>query len=146
MTKQKFQVRKRDEQFTDRTVTRIWQEEPLPENPYLAEKCRCHGYDILELAKKRSFVDVLFLLFQGELPDPNQAQLLERLMIALVNPGPRHPATRASMNAAVGKANPAHILPTGLAVLSGAYLGGEEVSAAMRFLWKNSKKYNGTCG
>ena len=140
MTNQNFNVRKRDEQFTKRTVTRIWQEEPLPENPYLACKCRCHGYDILELAKKRSFVDVLFLLFQGELPERNQAELFEMLMIALINPGPRHPATRASMNAAVGKANPAHILPAGLAVLSGAHLGGEEVSETMRFLRKNCKE------
>ncbi|MCW5202169.1 hypothetical protein VU12_04435 [Desulfobulbus sp. US4] len=145
MTKEKIHVRKRNEQFTDRTVTRIWQEEPLPENPYLAAKCRCHGYDILELAKKRSFVDVLFLLFQGELPKQNQAELLEMLMITMINPGPRHPATRASMNAAVGKANPAHILPAGLAVLSGAHLGGEEVSAAMRFLRKNCKQDATAC-
>lgn len=145
MTKQKIHVRKRNEQFTDRTVTRIWQEEPLLENPYLAEKCRCHGYDILELAKKRSFVDVLFLLFQGELPDKNQEKLLEVLMISLINPGPRHPATRAAMNAAVGKANPAHILPAGLAVLSGAHLGGEEVLMAMRFLRKNCRKNAAEC-
>jgi len=140
MSEHKLYIRKRNERFTNRTVTRIWQEEPLPENPYLARKCRCHGYDILELAKKRSFVDVLFLLFQGELPDQNQSELFETLMIALINPGPRHPATRASMNAAVGKSNPAHILPVGLAVLSGAYLGGEEVSATMRFLRKNCRK------
>ncbi|MCI5143232.1 MAG: hypothetical protein D3909_16205 [Candidatus Electrothrix sp. ATG1] len=44
------------------------------------------------------------------------------------------------MNAAVGKTNPAHILPAGLAVLSGAHLGGEEVSTAMRFLRRNYKK------
>ncbi|CAK8723465.1 Citrate synthase [Candidatus Electrothrix aarhusensis] len=138
--KQKKIVQKRDEKFTNRTVTRIWQEEPLPTNPYLAATCRCHGYDLLELTKKCSFVDVLFLLFQGELPDRNQADLLEKLMIALINPGPRHPATRASMNAAVGKAEPAHILPTGLTVLSGAHLGGEEVSAAMHFLRKQGKK------
>ena len=140
MVNQNFKIRKREEQFTSRTVTRIWQEEPLPENSYLAEKCRCHGYDILELTKKRSFVDVLFLLFQGELPGRNQAESLEKLMIALINPGPRHPATRAAMNAAVGKSNPAHILPAGLAVLSGTHLGGEEVSAAMHFLRKNYKK------
>jgi citrate synthase len=140
MTIHSVNVRKREEKFASRTVTRIWQEEPLPENSYLAEKCRCHGYDILELVKKRSFVDVLFLLFQGELPSPNQAKFLETLMIALINPGPRHPATRAAMNVAVGKSNPAHILPAGLAVLSGMHLGGEEVSASMHFLRKNYKK------
>ncbi|MCI5121070.1 MAG: citrate synthase, partial [Candidatus Electrothrix sp. AUS4] len=98
MSKQKFQVQTRGEQFAKRTITQLWQEEPLAENPYLATICRCHGYDILELANKRSFIDVLFLLFQGELPDRTQGELLEVLMIALINPGPRHPATRASMN------------------------------------------------
>ena len=134
------QVSKRDEKFTDRTVTKIWEEEPDPENPYLARHCRCHGYDIIELARKRSFVDILFLLFLGELPNPSQARLLETLMIVLINPGPRHPATRAAMNASVSKANSAHLLPIALSVLSGTHLGGEEVVAAMRFLQKRSKE------
>jgi len=144
MTAQTVNVQKRDEQFTSRTVTRIWHETPLPENPYLSDRCHCHGYDILELTKKRSFVDVLFLLFQGELPNRKQAELLEALMVSMINPGPRHPATRASMNAGVGKTSPTHILPIGLAVLGGAHLGGEEVLAAMRFLRKNSKNDAGT--
>ena len=134
MSHQQSHIRRRDDQFAERTVTRIWDEEPAPSNPYLAEKCRCHGYDILELAGKRSFVEVFFLLFRGELPSPEQAELLETLMIAFINPGPRHPAARAAMNGAVGRTNSAHLLPIGLSVLSGAHLGGEEVVAAMRFL------------
>ncbi|MCB2182960.1 MAG: hypothetical protein KQH63_13080 [Desulfobulbaceae bacterium] len=132
-------VRKRDEQFATRTVTRIWDEEPSAENPYLARSCRCHGYDILELARKRSFVDVLFLIFQGELPSPNKAKLLETLMIITMNLGPRHPGTRAAMNAGVGKTNTAHILPISLSVISGSHLGGEEVVEAMHFLRKKRK-------
>lgn len=130
-------VRKRAADFSARTVTRIWQEQPSAENPYLARSCRCQGYDLLELAGKRSFPDVLFLLFCGELPEPEQAKLLEALMILLINPGPRHPATRAAMNAGVSRANPAHILPVSLAVLGGDYLGGGEVTAAMRFFCKH---------
>ncbi|MBU1404516.1 MAG: citrate synthase, partial [Proteobacteria bacterium] len=72
MTTRKNQVRKRDMSFANRTMTKIWQEIPSEQNPYLAEACRCHGYDILELAQKRSFSEVLFLLFQGELPTPEQ--------------------------------------------------------------------------
>jgi len=55
-------------------------------------------------------------------------------MVGLCSPGPRHPATRAVMNAGVGKTESAHILPIGLSILGGEHLGGAEVSAAMRFL------------
>lgn len=139
MSKQSIKVQKRQEQFATRTVTRIWKEEPSDENPYLAKRCRCHGFDILELAQKRSFADVLFLLFQGELPNANQAKLLETLMISFINLGPRHPATRAAMNAGVGKTAPAHILPVALSTLSGSHLGGEEVIEAMQFLRRKRK-------
>lgn len=132
-------VKKRDIKFASRTVTRIWDEEPTADNPYLAEKSRCHGYDILELAQHRSFAEVLFLLFSGELPTDEQAGLLETLMIAFINPGPRHPATRAAMNTGVGKSRPVHILPIGLSVMGGAHLGGEETEAAMRYLRKHQR-------
>jgi len=138
-TTTKNDVQKREGSFASRTATRIWQEEAAPHNPYLAASCRCHGYDLLELVKGGSVVEVFFLLFRGELPDKAQADLLEALMIGLMNPGPRHPATRAAMNAGVGKTSPAHILPIGLAVLGGDHLGGEEVMAGMRFFRKNSK-------
>ncbi|MDH4321143.1 MAG: hypothetical protein OEV73_06555 [Desulfobulbaceae bacterium] len=124
------------------SVTSIWQEEGTPENPYLAACCRCHGYDLLELMSKRSFVDVLFLLFNGELPSPAQRRLLETLMVGCINPGPRHPATWAVMNAAVSKTDHAHLLPIGLSVLGGA-CGGDEVGRAMRFLRKNQQREPG---
>jgi len=130
-------VKKRDIKFASRTVTRIWDEEPASGNPYLAEKCRCHGYDILELARRCSFIEVLFLLFSGDLPTENQADLLETLMVAFVNPGPRHPATRAAMNTGVGKSKTVHILPIGLSVMGGSHLGGEETEAAMRYIRKH---------
>lgn len=128
------EIRKRDETFATRTVTRLWQEVPSPDNPYLASQCRCHGYDILDLAEKRSFTDVLFLLFQGEFPSPEQSKLLETLLILLINPGPRHPAVRAAMNAGVSRTQTSHLLPIGLSVLTGEHLGSSEVMAAMRFL------------
>lgn len=119
--------------FAGRTATQIWQEQEAATNPYLAASCRCHGYDLFELMQKRSFVDVLHLLFLGELPDHDRSELLQTLMIAFINPGPRHPAGRAAMNAGVSRSNTAHILPIALSVLGGAHLGGEEVGAAMRF-------------
>ncbi|GAB4346518.1 MAG: hypothetical protein Kow0089_23920 [Desulfobulbaceae bacterium] len=140
MSKQHLKIEKRDLHFVNRTETRITDEEPSPDNPYLAETCRYFGYDLLELARKRSFADVVFLLLSGELPTPEQGSLLETLMVSFINPGPRHPATRAAMNAGVGRTFPAHILPIGLSVLGGSHLGGEEVTAAMRFLRLQKKK------
>ena len=141
MTVKERPVKKRDEKFTTRTATRIWQEVPSADNPYLAETCRCHGYDILDLAHKRGFSDVLFLLFQGELPSPEHAKLLESLLILCINPGPRHPATRAAMNAGVSRTFPVHLLPIGLSILGGeAPAGATEVTQAMHFMRKNADK------
>lgn len=138
MGKKHIRVQNREETFSNRTQTRIWEEVPSDQNPYLAQHCRCHGYDLMDLMQKRSLVDVLYLLFIGELPTKDQAKLLETLMIAFINPGPRHPAARTAMNAGVGRTNTAHILPISLTVLGGDHLGGGEVTAAMRFLMKHS--------
>lgn len=138
MPQAKTDVTKRNIDFATRTATKIWKEEPSAHNPYLAEECLCHGYDLIELMEGRSFVDTLFLLFQGELPTPSHARLLEMTMVAFCNPGPRHPATRAAMNAGVGKTSPAHLLPIGLNVLSGSHQGGQEVEEAIRFLRKHA--------
>ena len=128
-------VSRRDDKFVARPVTRIWREQATEENPYVAEKCACHGYDILELASKRSYIDVLFLLFRGELPTAEQEQLLQRLMIAFINPGPRHPATRAAMNAGVSRTDAGHILPIALCLLSAT-----DVEDSIRFLRKHQRR------
>lgn len=133
------QVRSRNESFTQRTATKIWSEKPSVDNPYIAESASCHGYDVFELMEKRSFVDVFYLLFRGELPSKADAQLLQTLMIALINPGPRHPATRAAMNVGIGKTDPVHILPIASAVLGGNHLGAGDIENAMRFLRKQQK-------
>jgi citrate synthase len=100
----------------------------------VAEGARCHGYDLFELLDKARFCDVLFLLFRGELPTADQADLLEKWFLASINPGPRHPATRAALNAGVGKTNAGAILPVALTVLGGDHLGASEVKRSMRYL------------
>lgn len=134
------QVRSRNEPFAERTSTRIWQENASDDNPYIASSVLCHGYDLFELMEKRSFVDVFYLLFRGELPSKPEAQLLQHLMIALINPGTRHPATRVAMNVGVGKTDPLHILPVASAVLGGNYMGGGEIEDAMRFFRKQQNR------
>ena len=133
-------IQSRNEPFAARTATRIWEEVPSAENPYLSQTCRCHGYDLGDLMRKRSFVDVMYLLLRGELPTIAQRQLFETLLIGLINPGPRHAATRAAMNAGVSKTDTAHILPIALAILGGDHLGGGEVSGAMAFLRRQRRE------
>ena len=141
MAKDNLNEHQRRGEYVTRTVTEIWEEDASADNPYLAEKCRCHGYDLIELMQKRSFVDVLFLLFKGELPAKEQAELLEHLMIAFINPGPRHPATRAAQLSGVSMTLVHHIVPVSLNVISGNHLGGGEVFRAMKFLKAHMEKF-----
>lgn len=134
------QVQRRDDKFSDKITTRIWQEKPTIENPYVAEAALCHGYDLLELTKKCRFSEVLYLLFRGELPNAEEAQLFEALMVGFISPGPRHPATRSAMNAGVGKTDPALILPIALSTFSGTYNAAGAVEEAMRFLRKQQRR------
>jgi citrate synthase len=135
--KPKRAVQRRKVTYASRVATEIWEEQPSPQNPYLTRRCRCRGYDLFDLMDKRSFVDMFCLLFLGELPAKEQAKVLETLMIAFINPGPRHPAVRAAVYAGCDRTRTAHILPIALSVLSGDHLGGAEVTAAMRFLKKH---------
>ncbi len=141
MTKQRRhdQVRSRNEPFTQRTITRLWSEQASDDNPYIAKNIQCHGYDLFDLMDKCSFVEMFYLLFRGELPSAEESEILQTLMVALINPGPRHPATRAAMNVGVGKTDPINILPIASAVLGGKYLGGGEVEQIIRFYRKNQR-------
>lgn len=116
--------------YASHASTRITQEIAAAEHPYLAVQQRIHGYDLIELMQHRTASDVQFLLYTGELPTPAQAQLFMQLQIALCNAGPRHPATRAAMTAAISKAKPEHLLPIGLQVLGGERQGAAAVAKA----------------
>lgn len=133
-------VESRQEAFVEKAKTSIAYEVPHAENPFLADQHYWHGYDSLELAKQRDFTDVLLLMLRGELPSPADKALLNTLMVALANPGPRHPAVRAGMNASIGKTRPEHFLPIACSVLGGQEGGAGEISFAMRFIQANLKQ------
>jgi citrate synthase len=124
----------RDDQFCEQISSAIWKETVDPDNPYLVSDAHCHGYSHLELVNRRSFADVLFLLFRGELPSAEQHQLFEHLLLSCIHPGPRHNACRAAMNAAVSKTHVSHVLPLALNVFSGEWQGSHEVYQSMKFL------------
>jgi len=132
-------VTSRNDVFADKITTRIWEEVSSEDNPYIAASNRCHGYDLIELVQQKSYVEMFYLLFRGNLPSSDECQLLEQLMIGLISPGPRHPATRAAMNAGVGKSDPQNVLPISLTIMGGEYLGAGAVEGAMRFMRKHRK-------
>ncbi len=133
-------VRTRDEAFAQKIPTKIWFEQADKNNPFVSTENLCYGYSLNELVKKKSYIEVLFLLFNGELPSPEQGDLLEKLFVGLINPGPRHPAVRAAQCAGIGKTDTAHILPIGLSVLSGEYCDANSIESVMRFLRTNQKR------
>ena len=126
--------------YASAASTGICFEQPSKNNPYLADKMFLAGYDIEQLVQKRSYVDTLYLLFKGELPTPQQARLLESLMMALINAGPRDAAVKAAMTAGVSKTKTEHILPIGLSVLGGENNGAQTVASAYQFIEKNLAK------
>ncbi len=115
--------------------TKIWREEPEPDNPFAAQKCFCAGYDVYgDLLGKVSWIEYLYLLFKLEKPTKQQAKLLETIAVAIANPGIRDHSVRAAMNAGVGGSTAASALMAALAVGAGQYGGAREVYLVMQ-LW-----------
>jgi citrate synthase len=125
------------DKFTQSIPTNIWKEECSITNPYIAEEAYCYGYNFEEIVDNLSYVDALYLMLTGRVPTPVKSQILELSMKIFLTPGPRHPATRAAMNAGIGRTNVTHVLPISLSVLSSDYLGSKEVGNAMRFIAEN---------
>ena len=112
--------------------TKIWREEPEPDNPFAAKKCFCAGYDVYgDLLGKASWAEYLYLLFKLEKPTKQQAKLLETIAVAIANPGIRDHSVRAAMNAGVGGSTSASALISSLAVGAGQYTGAREVYLLM---------------
>jgi len=112
--------------------TNIWEEEAEADNPFATKAAYCHGYDVYgEILQKASWFEYLYLMFKGERPTAKQAVLLEKLAIALANPGPREASVRAAMNGGVGGSRSAASLMAALSVGAGQYGGGQEVYVSM---------------
>lgn len=112
--------------------TRIWREEPEPDNPFAARAAYCRGYDVYgEMLGQARWVEMLTLLFRDEAPTRAETELLEALAIALANSGPRDPAIHAAMCGGVGGSTSASCLMAALAVGAGQYGGGREVFLVM---------------
>jgi citrate synthase len=113
--------------------SRIWNEEPEPDNPFAARAAYCGGYDVYgEMLGNARWVEMLYLLFRGEAPTNAQADTLEALALALANPGPRDASVHAAMCAGVCGSTAASSLMAALAVGAGQLSGGREIFMAMQ--------------
>jgi citrate synthase len=63
---------------------------------------RLHGYDITELMKRASFVDTVFLLHRGRLPNRNESRLLDAILTASADHGAGAPSCGAARLVATG--------------------------------------------
>ncbi len=133
-------VEKRTAEFSQKISTKIWSDQPCPGNPFVAEKSLVHGYNLIDIAKNLSFSESIFLNIKGKLATPEQLELFNALLSGLSNLGPRHAAVRAVMNAAVSKTEVQNLLPIGMSIASGEFLGAEEVEQSVRFIRKNINK------
>lgn len=106
----------------------IWFEEPEHNNPFAAKNSYCYGYNVYQdILPKASISEYWYLLFVGERPTQVQVQLLEKIAIAIANPGMRDESIRAAMNAGVGGSTAAASLIAALGVGAGQYGGAREV-------------------
>jgi citrate synthase len=118
----------------------IWLEEPEPNNPFSCKAAYCRGYDVYgEMVGNARWIDMLYLLFQGEAPSPYQVAVLEILAVALANPGPRDASVNAAMCAGVGGSPAAAALMAALAVGAGGAGGSRELFRAMQG-WQSCDK------
>jgi citrate synthase len=118
--------------------TRIWREEPEPNNPFATRAAYCHGYDVFgDMLGQARWAQMLYLLFRGEAPNPEQTHLLDALALALANPGPRDPSVHAAMCGGVAGSTAAASLMAALSVGAGRYGGAREVFDAMN-IWADA--------
>jgi len=128
----------RDAPPKERIRTTIWTEIAEADNPFAANVCRCHGYDVFgEMIVQASWPEYLFLLFQGERPTAAEARALEILAVAFANPGVRDLSVRAAMNAGVADATVGSWLVAAVAAGAGQNGGAHEVARCVA-LWEQN--------
>lgn len=115
-----------------RVHTRIWQEEPEPDNPFAARAAYCRGFDVFgQMVGRARWIEMLVLLFRDELPDTPALDMLEALAVALANPGPRDASVHAAMCGGVGGSTAAAALIAALSVGAGRSGGARDVFDAI---------------
>ena len=120
--------------------TYIWQECPEDNNPFVAHSCKCSGYDVYaDILPNASWTEYLYLMFKLERPQHWQSMLLEKISVAIANPGIRDLSVRAAMSASVGGSNAAASLMAALSVGAGKLGGSRDVYEMLKQWQQNGQ-------
>lgn len=60
------------------------------------------GYDLIELIGRKSFCDIIYLLFTGDLPKGNEAKMIGAILVSTCDHGLGPPSTSAARSVASG--------------------------------------------
>jgi len=61
-----------------------------------AGELRVRGYDIVEMIRKLSFAETVYLILKGELPSPAEARMMEGLLVSSIDHGVTPPSNLAA--------------------------------------------------
>jgi citrate synthase len=67
-----------------------------------AESIRIHGYSVVDLMRRASFVETIFLLQRGRLPSAGERKLLDALLVGIADHGSGAPSCAAARLVASG--------------------------------------------
>lgn len=84
---------------------------------------RLRGYPIEQLITGASFAETIWLMVRGDLPTPEQAELLERALVAAVDHGPQAPSIAAARMAATCGVGLHGAMSTGVGLLGDVHGG-----------------------
>ncbi|HYE59667.1 MAG TPA: citryl-CoA lyase [Candidatus Kapabacteria bacterium] len=97
-----------------------------------------HGYDLQELTQKTSFVETIFLLLRGDLPNERETRMLNALLTAGIDHGP---GTASAMTARI-VASAKNSMHTALAagILAMGERHGSAIEGAAQFFHDHAKE------
>jgi citrate synthase len=98
------------------------------------------GYDLSELIKNKSFVEVIFLVLKGSLPNENEVKMLNALFTAAIDHGVGTASTIASRTAASSGNSMQAALAAGILAMDKSHGGATEEAA--KFFSENIEEKN----
>ena len=108
---------------TAEKVRNWWSTEIIDMRP---GKIRIRGENIEDLIGKISFVQMIWLMIQGRLPEVEEARLLEAALVASVDHGPQAPAIAAARMAVSCGNSLNHALASAVNMLGDVHGGAGE--------------------
>ncbi len=96
------------------------------------------GYKLTDLIEKKSFVETIFLILKGELPNPSHAKMMDAIFSAVIDHGPAVASALTARISASAKNDLHTSVAAGLLGLGGRH--GVVIEPAMNFFYDNSNE------